>query len=49
MLHHYLQKGHSLSYLLNVGPTERLFLFASMEKSFEEERIKYEAMFGGAK
>lgn len=45
MIHHYLQRGHSIEYLLNVSPAERLFLFASMEKCFEEEKAKYEAMF----
>jgi len=47
LLHHYLQRGHSLSYLLNVSPTERLFLFASLEQHFEEEKARHEAMFGG--
>lgn len=46
MIHHYLQRGHSIKSIINASPVERLFLFASMEKSFEEEKAKYEAMFG---
>ncbi|WP_427340651.1 hypothetical protein [Caloranaerobacter sp. DY30410] len=40
-LHHYLQKGFKLEYLLNLKATEKLFMIASMEQYFEEEKAKW--------
>jgi len=36
-VHHYLQKGLSLDYLLNLSNQEKIFLEASMMLSFEEK------------
>ncbi|QEA00821.1 hypothetical protein D0439_20130 [Lysinibacillus fusiformis] len=39
-LHHYIQKGHTLDYLLNLQYDEKLFMTASLDKELEE-RNKY--------
>lgn len=36
LLHHYIQKGFSLDYLLNLTVTEKLFFKASLEQYHEE-------------
>ena len=36
-MHHYLQKGKDLDYLLNLSNQEKIFLEASMILSFEEK------------
>ena len=46
MIHHYLKKGVTVDYMLNVSPSERFFMFASMEKELEDEKAKWSAMFG---
>ncbi|MCG8501403.1 MAG: hypothetical protein MJB12_13485 [Firmicutes bacterium] len=46
MLHHYLQRGITPEYILNMSRTERMFYFASMEKYFEEEQEKINAGMG---
>jgi hypothetical protein len=38
MLHHYLQRGHSLALLLSLSPQERLFYLASMRLEIEAGR-----------
>ncbi|WP_281489859.1 hypothetical protein [Viridibacillus sp. FSL H7-0596] len=41
MYHHFLQKGITLDYSLNVMEDERLFMQASMDLYFEEEKAKW--------
>lgn len=43
MLHHYLQRGHSLSELLSLGPVEKRFLKISMVLYYEEEAKRWGA------
>ena len=38
MLHYYLQKGFRPEYILGLSPLEKLFFFASMEKTLEERK-----------
>jgi len=42
MLHHYLQRGHSLSELLNLDPVTRRFYKISMLLYYEEEAKRWE-------
>ena len=42
MLHHYLQRGFKMDYLLNLDNTEKLFMKASIEQYFAEEKAKWE-------
>jgi hypothetical protein len=39
MLHHYMQRGHTLDYLLNLGESEKLFYQASL-LLYEDEETK---------
>jgi hypothetical protein len=41
LLHHYLQKGHTLESLLALLPSDRLFLQASMILFYEEEAERW--------
>lgn len=41
MIHHYLQKGFQMEYLLNLSFQEKLFMESSMDLHFEEEKAKY--------
>jgi hypothetical protein len=41
MIHHYLQKGFSHEYLLNLGPVEKLLYKASIDLYFDELRTKF--------
>jgi len=43
MLHHYLQRGRSLSELLSLDPIERRFLKVSMLLYYEEEAKRWGA------
>ena len=36
LLHHYVQKGFSIEYLLNLSVAEKLFFRASLEQYHEE-------------
>lgn len=47
MIHHYLQRGFSDEFLLNLTPTQKQFYMASMELYYEEEIAKYRALTGG--
>ncbi len=40
-LHHYLQRGFRLDYLINLSYDERLLMAASMELYFEEEKERW--------
>ena len=48
MIHHYLQRGFSDEYILNLDTEQKYFYMASMLLYFEEERDKFKAMMGGA-
>jgi hypothetical protein len=39
MFHHFLQRGHALSSLINLTETEKLFYIASMELEFETGEV----------
>lgn len=41
MIHHYLQKGERLEYLLNLPSANKLFMKASMYLEIEEENAKW--------
>jgi len=47
MIHHYLQKGFSDVYLVNLSMEQKAFYMASMLLSFEEEKQKLRAIGGG--
>lgn len=47
MLHHYLQRGFSDEFLLNLSPVQKIFYMSSMELYYEEEAAKYKALTGG--
>lgn len=40
MLHHYLQKGYSHDFILDLTETEKIFYKASMEVKLEDEAEK---------
>ena len=46
MIHHYLQKGFTDEYILNLPLERKLFYMASMILSFEEEAARIKAMTG---
>ncbi len=47
MLHHYLQRGFTDEYLLNLSPMRKMFYISSMKLFYEEEEAKYRALAGG--
>ncbi|CAI3699904.1 conserved hypothetical protein [Clostridium neonatale] len=50
---YYINRGHSLEYLLNLTETEKLFFIESMNLEIENkvkfEEMKYKALLGGEK
>ncbi len=41
LIHHYLQRGHTLDSLLSLKPSDQLFLQASMILCLEEEAERW--------
>jgi len=42
MIHHYLQKGQKLDDLVNLSYAEKIYMKASRDLLYEEERAEYE-------
>jgi hypothetical protein len=46
MYAYYIQKGHTLEYLLSLPILEKIFFKESMDYALEMEAEKYKAIFG---
>lgn len=49
MIAFYLPRGHSLDYLLNLTYEESMFYYASMQNYWNDEKRKYNELFGEGK